>query len=63
MSSEREIRELCTKVIAAKDLEQFQAALSKVKSAIREHMVEMENEGIRRILKMGKVSAEIKDGK
>lgn len=62
MSSEQEIRDLCAKVVAANDLEQFRAALSKLKSAVREHVVEMENKGIHQILQMGKALVEIKEG-
>lgn len=58
--SDQNIRELCARLIATKDPERLQTALSELRSAIREHIAEMENKGIQMILRMGKASTDIK---
>lgn len=62
LTSEKEIRELCAKLIVAQDPSAFQAALAQVRTAIREHLLEAENRGIHLVLEMQKIPERIKDG-
>jgi hypothetical protein len=52
--TEERIREICVRVTLAEDLEQFKLALSELRIALREHVVEAQNRGIQMILEMPK---------
>jgi len=48
--TDEEIREICRRLLVAKDHDQFQAALTELKISIREHITDAENRGIHLIL-------------
>lgn len=62
LPTEQQIRELCTKVILAQNLPAFSAAITELRSALREHILEVENRSLHLVLEMQKVTEKIKDG-
>lgn len=50
MQTEEEIREICMRVTLAQTPEQFKAALTELKIAIRERITEAENLGVHLLL-------------
>lgn len=55
MPTEEEIRDICVRVTLAQNSEEFKAALTELKIAIREHITEAENLGIHLLLHKPKV--------
>lgn len=62
LPSEQEIRQLCAKLILAKDPGAFDSALAELKTAIREHMLDAENRSIHLVLEMKRIPEKTKDG-
>jgi hypothetical protein len=62
LPTDQEIREICVRVSLAADAEQFKAALTELKIAIREHINEAENLGIHLLLNRPKPAPDRKDG-
>lgn len=57
LPSDQDIREICQRVTLARDDEQFKAALTELKIAIREHVTEAQNRGIHLLLNRSKAKA------
>lgn len=58
MPTDEEIRDICTRVTLARNPDQFKAALTELKIAIREHINGAENRGIQLLLNKPKWFAE-----
>ena len=54
LPTDQEIRDICLRVTLADSTEQFKAALTELKIAIREHVADAHNRGIQMILEMPK---------
>lgn len=57
MPTEEEIREICARAAIAQSSEEFKAALTELKIAIREHITEAENLGIHLLLNKPKAAS------
>jgi len=61
--TEQEVRDLCRRVIQAKDPSEFRSMVSELHVALREHIQRIENLGLYTILKgFPKISAGSSDG-
>ena len=62
MATDENIRELCQRVINARDLEEFQATLNELRTAMREHFTGAGNLNAQILLQIRQLKEKKKDG-